>query len=154
MWSSKDSRLSSLPMTLSVQIKVQFRINIVKSEMQSTYKWNVSLYFGDHVFDLDFVANLRFLSARCGPTKLVSTNGRNIPGWTGHFKSLAATTVDDKYIRNQIHSFKKMCGVKRLPLTVTLCSPEPGWVNKSTWTLTSPTLPSSTLGKSKKTQMN
>ena len=34
------------------------------------------------------------------------------------------------------------------PLTVTLCSPVPGWVNRSTWTLVSPTLPSSTLGSS------
>ena len=61
-----------------------------------TYKWNVSLYFGDQVLDLDFVANLRFLSARCGPIKLVSTNARNIPDWTGHLRSLAATTVKVK----------------------------------------------------------
>ena len=29
-----------------------------------------------------------------------------------------------------------------LPLTVTLCSPVPGWVQRSTWTDTSPTAPS------------
>ncbi len=62
-------------------------------KMKLTYKWNVSLYFGDQVLDLDFVANLRFLSARCGPTKLVSTNGRKIPCWTSHLRSLAATTM-------------------------------------------------------------
>lgn len=62
-------------------------------QIKATYKWKVSLYFGDQVFDLDLVANLRFLSARCGPIKFVSTNALNIPDWTGHFRSLAATTV-------------------------------------------------------------
>lgn len=32
-----------------------------------------------------------------------------------------------------------------VPFTVTLCSPVPGWVNRSTWMETSPTLPSSEL---------
>lgn len=38
------------------------------------------------------------------------------------------------FIRNTIVMF--------LPLTVTLCSPVPGCVNRSTWMETSPTLPS------------
>lgn len=58
-----------------------------------TYKWNVSLYLGDQVFDLDLVANFRFLSARWGPIRFVSTNARNIPDCTGHLRSLAATTA-------------------------------------------------------------
>lgn len=36
-------------------------------------------------------------------------------------------------------TLKKNC----VPLTVTLCSPVPGWVKRSTWIDTSPTLPSS-----------
>lgn len=44
----------------------------------STHYWNVSLYFGDQLLFLVLVLNLRFLSARCGPTALTSTNGRNM----------------------------------------------------------------------------
>ncbi len=43
-----------------------------------THYWNVSLYFGDQLLFLVLVLNLRFLSARCGPTALTSTNGRNM----------------------------------------------------------------------------
>lgn len=57
-----------------------------------TYKWNVSLYLGDQLFDFDLVACFRFLSCKCGPIKLISTNGRNMPEAMTHFKSLAATT--------------------------------------------------------------
>lgn len=57
-----------------------------------TYKLNDSLNFGDQLFDFDLVANLRFLSCKCGPIKLISTKGRNIPDGICHFKSLAATT--------------------------------------------------------------
>lgn len=43
-----------------------------------THYWNVSLYFGDQLLFLVLVLNLRFLSARCGPRALTSTNGRNM----------------------------------------------------------------------------
>lgn len=43
-----------------------------------THYWNVSLYFGDQLLFLVLVLNLRFLSARCGPTALTSTKGRNM----------------------------------------------------------------------------
>lgn len=94
-----------------------------------TYKWNVSLYFGIQVLLLLLVVCLRFLSLRWGPHMANSTYGRNIPV-VRHFKPLAATT-----------------------LTVTLCSPVPGWVNKSTWIETSPK-DSSNAGRSKSMKMN
>ena len=56
-----------------------------------TYKWKVSLNFGDQLLDLDFVEFLRFLSVRCGPIMFTSIKARNIPD-VRHFKSLAATT--------------------------------------------------------------
>lgn len=58
-----------------------------------TYKWKVSLYFGDQLLDFDLVACFRFLSARCGPMRFTSTNGRNIPVTVGHLRSFAATTA-------------------------------------------------------------
>lgn len=59
-----------------------------------THKWNVSLNFGDQLLDFDLVACFRFLSCKCGPIKLISTNGRNIPDAMTHFRSLAATTAN------------------------------------------------------------
>lgn len=42
-------------------------INIVK--LFQTHKWKVSLNLGDQLLFLDFVACLRFLSARWGPIR-------------------------------------------------------------------------------------
>lgn len=61
-----------------------------------TYKWNDSLNFGLRLFDLLLVECFRFLSCKCGPIKLISTNGRNMPDWIIHFRSLAATTGRDR----------------------------------------------------------
>lgn len=47
--------------------------------------------FADQLLFLDFVVNLRFLSARKGPTMETSTKGRNIPD-VCHFMSFAAMT--------------------------------------------------------------
>lgn len=47
-------------------------------KINNTHYWNVSLYFGDQLLFLVLVLNLRFLSARCGPIALTSTNGLNI----------------------------------------------------------------------------
>lgn len=62
-------------------------------ELKCTYKWKVSLYLGDQLLDFDLVACFRFLSARCGPIRFTSTNGRNMPVTVGHLRSFAATTV-------------------------------------------------------------
>ena len=59
---------------------------------QNTYKWKVSLNFGDQLLLLDFVECFRRLSLRCGPIRLTSTKGRNMPV-VCHFRLLAATTV-------------------------------------------------------------
>lgn len=52
--------------------------------------------FADQLLFLDFVVNLRFLSARKGPTMETSTKGRNIPD-VCHFMSLAAMTDGEKW---------------------------------------------------------
>jgi len=65
---------------------------------QNTYKLKDSLYLGDQLLDFDFVANFRFFSCRCGPIRLMSTNGRNIPDGICHFRSLAATTKAENTI--------------------------------------------------------
>ena len=65
--------------------------NYYKDESIVTYKQNVSLNFGDQLFDFDFVECLRFLSLRCGPIRCTSMNGRNILV-VCHLRSLAATT--------------------------------------------------------------
>lgn len=62
-----------------------------------TYKWKVSLYLGDQLFDFDLVACFRFFSCKCGPIKLISTNGRNIPDCITHFKSFAAITEKENH---------------------------------------------------------
>ncbi len=125
---------------------------------ETTYKWKVSLKFGDQLLDFDLVACLRFLSAKCGPIKCTSTNGRNIPVVV-HFKSPAATTtiiVNIKRIMlfrflptNMATTTNEiMCTrfYSCLPLTVTLCSPVPGWVNRSAWMDNSPKILSPDLG--------
>lgn len=56
-----------------------------------TYNWKVSLNFAVQLLFLDFVVNLRFLSAKKGPTMETSTNGRNIPD-VCHFMSFTAIT--------------------------------------------------------------
>lgn len=56
-----------------------------------THNWKASLNFADQLLFLDFVVNLRFLSARKGPTMETSTKGRNIPD-VCHFISFAAMT--------------------------------------------------------------
>lgn len=58
-----------------------------------THYWNVSLYFGDQLLFLVLVLNFRFLSARCGPTALTSTKGRNM-ALVCHTMLFTATTVD------------------------------------------------------------
>lgn len=77
-------------------IQPQFVINSL------SYKLKVSLNFGDQLLDLDLVACLRFLSARCGPIRFVSMNGRNMPCWITHLRSFAATTenafIEFRYI--------------------------------------------------------
>ena len=57
-----------------------------------THKWNVSLYLGDQLLDLDFVECLRFLSLRWGPMRCTSTRGQNMPV-VCHLRPLAATTA-------------------------------------------------------------
>lgn len=59
---------------------------------KGSYKLKDSLYLGDQLLDFDFVANFLFFSCRCGPIKLMSTNGLNIPDGICHLRSLAATT--------------------------------------------------------------
>ena len=63
----------------------------VTAESVCTHKWNVSLYLGDQLLDLDLVECLRFLSLRCGPIRCTSTRGQNMPV-VCHFSPLAATT--------------------------------------------------------------
>ena len=60
-----------------------------------TYKWKVSLNLGDQLLLLDLVECLRFLSARWGPIRCTSMNGRNIP-FVLHLTSFAATTENIK----------------------------------------------------------
>lgn len=128
-------------MNMKKNVRRNFFIRFRFIQSQSTYKWNVSLYLGDQLFDFDLVACFRFLSCRCGPIKLISTNGRNIPEAITHFKSLAATTVKH---RIQWLKTKFNYGIQwiHLPFTVTLCSPVPGCVNRSICTEISPTLSS------------
>lgn len=84
------------------------------------YKWNVSLNLGDQLLDFDLVACLRFLSWRCGPIKLISTKGLNIPDAMTHFKSFAATTVLKKendhnvFIQSSRQHKYRYNGAKRL----------------------------------------
>ena len=114
MCSSNASSSSSFPTTLPYDEKKRKSESDYKSFHEtcgwnnlmtsSTYKWKVSLYLGDHVLDLDLVANLRFLSDKWGPIKLTSTKARNIPDCTGHFKSLAATTVTGRHETDQVES--------------------------------------------------
>lgn len=61
----------------------------------NTYKWKVSLNFGDQLLLLDFVECFLRLSLRCGPIRLTSTKGRNMPD-VCHFRLLAATTVQTR----------------------------------------------------------
>jgi hypothetical protein len=52
------------------------KINVVEKRFKvqgKTYNWKVSLYFGDQLLVLDFVAIFLFLSWRCGPVRLIST---------------------------------------------------------------------------------
>lgn len=65
--------------SLFLIVKLQIVKNIENRKTFDTYKLKVSLYFGDQLFDFDFVANFLFLSCKFGPIKLISTNGRNIP---------------------------------------------------------------------------
>ena len=72
---------------------LQYRLLIHNTLLfQNTYKWKVSLNFGDQLLLLDFVECFRRLSLRCGPIRLTSTKGRNMPV-VCHFRLLAATTV-------------------------------------------------------------
>lgn len=61
-----------------------------------THNWKASLNFADQLLFLDLVVNLRFLSARKGPTMQTSTKGRNIPD-VCHFMSFTAATGWSKY---------------------------------------------------------
>lgn len=75
----------------------------------ATYKWKVSLYFGDQLFVFDFVAILRFLSWRCGPVRLISTYGRNTtPDGLAHFRSFAAITKNNNTKLDSSTLFKKL----------------------------------------------
>jgi hypothetical protein len=107
---------------------------------KESYKWKVSLYFGDQLLVFDFVAIFLFLSCKCGPVKLISTYGRKTtPEGLAHFKSFAAITEISSMFRQVLHISISITP----PFTVTLCSPDPACVNKSTWTETSPTTSSS-----------
>lgn len=66
-------------------------ISNINITLNYTYNWNVSLYFGLQLLDLDLVECFLFLSFRCGPMRWTSTNGRNIPVVL-HLRSLQATT--------------------------------------------------------------
>lgn len=134
MCNSKKSNCSSFPIIL----KHKKYINSWSRYNFETYKWNISLYLGDQLFVFDLVECFLFLSDKCGPIKLISTNGLNIPDTRVHFRSFAATTTKYDYLI----SFSSKIVYPILPLTVTLCSPVPGWVKRSTWIDTSPTLPS------------
>lgn len=143
MCNSKKSNCSSFPIILNGDKKKKnMKKKSNKNEEQIwftkkyTYKWNVSFNFGDQLFDFDLVAYFRFLSCKCGPIKLISTNGRNIPDAITHFKSFAATTENQIQLKFKIF-FTSHFNVQlkvdnnHLPFTVTLCSPVPGCVNKS-----------------------
>ncbi|KAG7220478.1 hypothetical protein INR49_018197 [Caranx melampygus] len=58
---------------------------------KNTHNWKDSLNFAVQLLFLDFVVNLRFLSARKGPTMETSTKGRNMPD-VCHFMSFTAMT--------------------------------------------------------------
>ena len=117
MCSSYTDRPSSLPIILKIGGK---KLAVVLcTKITKYYNVKVSLNFGDQTDCLILVTCFRFLSDKCGPMRLTSTKGLKV--WVlGHLRSLATTT-----------------------LTVTLCSPVPGCVNKSIWTDTSPALSSS-----------
>lgn len=68
-----DTKLTNITTLLTILFT-----SLTDEEDTDTYYWNVSLYFGDQLLFLVLVLNLRFLSARCGPTALTSTNGRNM----------------------------------------------------------------------------
>lgn len=86
-----------------------------------THYWNVSLYFGDQLLFLVLVLNFRFLSARCGPRALTSTNGRNM-ALVCQMRLFTATTEEasrkekKQYFQTLNHHFvKALCSkqVKR-----------------------------------------
>lgn len=68
-----------------------------------THNWNASLYFAVQLLFFDLVVNFRFFSVSCGPTRLTSTNGRNIPE-VCHFMSFTAITE-----REREREFVKRC---------------------------------------------
>lgn len=68
-----------------------------------THNWNASLYFAVQLLFFDLVVNFRFFSVSCGPTRLTSTNGRNIPE-VCHFMSFTAITE-----REREKEFVKRC---------------------------------------------
>lgn len=71
-----DTKLKNI--TILQEVNKIAHTSLTDEEDTDTYYWNVSLYFGDQLLFLVLVLNLRFLSARCGPTALTSTNGRNM----------------------------------------------------------------------------
>lgn len=82
--------------------------------------------------------------------RLISTYGRKTtPDGLAHLRSFAAMTKKIKinYFRSISISRNKPAGAL-IPLTVTLCSPDPACVNKSTCIETSPMTSSSTFVES------
>lgn len=98
-----------------------------------THNWKASLNLADQLLFLDLVVNLRFLSARKGPTMQTSTKGRNIPD-VCHFMSFTAMTARSREAVGQSQSdaltggifswFRSMfsldCGVKGIKLMLTV----------------------------------
>lgn len=66
-----------------------------------THNWNASLYFAVQLLFFDLVVNFRFFSVSCGPTRLTSTNGRNIPE-VCHFMSFTAITERESGVCKKI----------------------------------------------------
>lgn len=74
----------------------------------------------------------------------VHLNKRLEHGHVGPFKFVTGNDWKEK----QCEKEGECEHLASIPLTVTLCSPELGWVNRSTWIDISPTGPSSCVGKS------
>ena len=87
-WFQNEARSASWYDSLNKTTPLPFEVLACAS---LTYKWKVSLNFGDQLLLLDLVECLRFLSARWGPIRWTSMNGRNMP-FVLHFTSFAATT--------------------------------------------------------------
>lgn len=82
-----------------VEAAIRQKQYVIPNQRKGTHKWKVSLYLGDQLLFLDFVACFRRRSLKFGPIIFTSTNGRNMLV-LGHLMSLAATTGEGKHIKH------------------------------------------------------